>query len=450
MIPSHSATVAAIATAPGRSATALVRMSGPRAREIVARVCPALPMDLPPRHQVLALVRDPRTGTLVDRALVTLFEGPASYTGEDSVEISCHGGFLSPQLVLDALCAAGASLATAGEFTRRALLNGKLDLLQAEAILDVIEARSPALHRAAIFQSEKGLSRRIEEVRSSLLRVEALVAYAIDFPEEDEPPVPPASIRAAARDALAAVDLLLSTVPRGEMLREGALVVLAGRPNSGKSSLFNALLGIERAIVTDIPGTTRDAVEATLLVDGYPFRLVDTAGLRETADVVEGLGIEVARRFLAGADLVLFCAEDSGPAEEDAEAFLAANPGLDVLVVRTKADLGRAGAGRGEGLRVSVLTGEGIGALKDRLREKTFGVAAAGEPVIVTRERHARLLRDAREEIAAFIAAGETALPVEFAATHLRAAVHLLEELIGAVTPDDILGEVFGRFCVGK
>ena len=445
-------TIAAVATPAGRGAVALVRVSGPGAGDSLLRVCPALRGTLPePRRQRLLAVHHPETGDRVDHALVSFFPAPHSYTGEDTVEISTHGGVLTPQLVLGALSAAGARPAEPGEFTRRAVLNGKLDLLQAEAVLDLIDGGSPALHRAAIFQMERGLSLRIEELRASILQVEALVTYSIDFPEEDEPPVPPARVEAAAREVVARIDRLLATAPQGEMLREGALVVLAGRPNSGKSSLFNALLGAERAIVTDVPGTTRDAIEAPLVLDGYPFRLADTAGLRETADLVEGIGIEVARRYLRAAHVVLFCAEAGRPLDEQESAFLAGVDRSRVILLRTKSDLAPETEAE-EGVRVSVLTGDGLGGLRQPLLDLAFGgiLGAPGEAPLVTRERHARALRSAREELDHFGNAMMESLPPEIAATHLRGAAHALEELIGAVTPDDVLGQVFGEFCVGK
>lgn len=456
--PFHD-TVAAIATPAGRGAVALVRASGPDALALLLRVCPALG-GAPPEQRVqrLLAVVHPETGERVDHALVSWFPAPGSYTGEDTVELSTHGGVLTPQLVLSALHAAGARPAERGEFTRRAVLNGKLDLLQAEAVLDLIDGRSPALHRAALHQLERGLSRRIEELRSAILQVEALVTYSIDFPEEDEPPVPPRRILESARAVMERIDRLLATVPQGELLREGALVVLAGRPNSGKSSLFNALLGSERAIVTEVPGTTRDALEASLVLDDYPFRLADTAGLRVTADRVESIGIEVARRYLRAADLVLFCAEVGRPLGEDEAGFLAELDPSRVLLVRTRADEtpgspGDGEAAGGEKLVVSARTGAGLPALRAALVARAFAGLAGGEPgetPLVTRERHARALRHALAELGAFARAHDEALPPEIAATHLRAAAAALEELIGAVTPDDVLGRVFGEFCVGK
>lgn len=447
-------TVAAVATPPGRGAVALVRVSGPDALPLLLRICPALHAPPPPRTQRLLAIHHPESGELLDRALVSFFPAPGSYTGEDTVEVSTHGGVLAPQLVLDALLAAGARPAEPGEFTRRAYLNGKLDLLQAEAVLDLIDGRSRALHRAAVHQMERGLSARIELLRSAILDTEALLVYGIDFPEEDEPPVPPERIRQATEGVLARMDALLATAPEGELLREGALVVLAGRPNAGKSSLFNALLGTERAIVTEVPGTTRDALEASLSIQGYPFRLVDTAGLRETADRVEGIGIEVARRYLDAAELVVFCAEAGRPLGEDERAFLCGRPLERVLLVRTLADQvdTTKSSREPDQIAVSVTEGTGLPDLRAALLRAAFGgiMGEPGEAPLVTRERHARALRAARSEVAAFLESWQDGLPMEFAATHLRGAAGALEDLLGVITPDDVLGRVFGQFCVGK
>jgi tRNA modification GTPase len=448
-------TIAAISTAPGRSAIAVVRASGPHLTEIIART---LGRALPARRPLLRWLSHPQGGEQVDRVLATYFPAPHSYTGEDVLELSCHGGPLAPQLVLDALLAAGARQAEPGEFTRRAFLNGKLDLLQAEAILDLVEGRSRAQHRAAVQQLERGLSRRIEELREAVVRCEALLVYDIDFPEEDDGPVPGGEIDGAAREVLSGIERLLATASEGELLREGALTVIAGRPNAGKSSLFNALCGFERVIVTDEPGTTRDAVEALVSLGGYPFRLVDTAGLRKAAGKVERRGVEVARRYLAGADVVLFCVEaDRRPSAEELE-FLAGLGDAVPIVVRSKSDLlesgERASLAEVDAPQVfaSTVTGDGLRQLSDRLVEAAFSgnLALEGEAPLVTRERHARELRRARAEVEAFIDARSSGLAPEVAATHLRTAAHALEELLGVIAPDDLLAHVFGEFCIGK
>lgn len=426
----------------------MLRLSGPQARGVLARVSAG--GDPAPRVQTLRAVRHPESGELLDRALVALFPAPHSYTGEDVVEIATHGGALVPQLVLEALLAAGARAALPGEFTRRAYLNGRLDLLQAEAVADLVDGRSRALHRAAVHALDRGLSRRVEALREAVIGTEALIAYSIDFPEEDEPPVPPERIRAAAAEVAERIEALLATAPEGELLRDGALTVLAGRPNAGKSSLFNALLGAERAIVTEVAGTTRDALEAMASIEGYPFRLVDTAGLRATRDPVEGMGIEVARRYLAAADLVVFCAEAGRPLGDDERSFLEAVDPARRVLVRTQADLHP--AADPEGIPVSAATGAGVPELRRTLLERAFRgiVGEAAEAPLVTRERQARALRSALAELRSFLDALDGEVPMEFAATHLRGAVGSLEELVGAVGVEDVLERVFGSFCVGK
>ena len=447
-------TIAAISTAPGRAAIAVVRASGPEVATIIRRT---LDEKLPERRPTLRWLKHPESGELVDQVLATVYLGPESYSGEDMLELSCHGGPLVPELVLDAVLAAGARVAEPGEFTRRAYLNGKLDLLQAEAVLDLVDGRSAAEHRAAVHQLDRGLSRRIEELRDALIRCEALLAYDIDFPEEDEGPVPPEQIDAAASDVARRIDVLLETASEGALLREGALTVIAGRPNAGKSSLFNALCGVERVIVTEEPGTTRDAVEALVSLGGYPFRLVDTAGLRETTGRIERMGIEVARRYLTAADVVLFCAESGRPLMQEEARFLDTVASGCVMLVRTKNDLSDIKMGRSAELDVSevlvsTVTGEGLGTLRDRLVAAVFSGARASdaEAPLVTRERHARELRLARAEIDAFSNSRSEGLAPEVTATHLRTAAQALEELLGVIGPEDLLTRVFSEFCIGK
>ncbi|MFN0177565.1 MAG: tRNA uridine-5-carboxymethylaminomethyl(34) synthesis GTPase MnmE [Gemmatimonadales bacterium] len=439
--------ICALATASGRSALAVVRLSGTGAHEIMRRVL-RWPADRPvePRRMELATIHD-ADDRPVDQSLVTFFPGPASYTGEDLVEISCHGGMVVPARVLVALLSRGARLAGPGEFTRRAVLNGRMDLIQAEAVGDLIDASTEAQGRAALHQLEGGLSRRIQELRVSFLDLLAMMAYDIDFPEEDDGPVDREQIVAALSVAGTVVNRLLATAPLGARLQRGALVVLAGRPNAGKSSLFNALLGVERVLVTEVAGTTRDAVEVQLDVDGWPVRLVDTAGLRVSDDRIERLGIEMSHRYLAAADLVLLCVEAAGAVSEEEAELVNSKP---VLVVRTKADLVlEPPAGE---LSVSVVDGAGLPAVKAALVATLFGVDTSVtdfEPWL-TNERH----RLGLERAAAALAAARPHLgpggDVVLAAHHVQGAVAAVDGLLGVVDFEEVLGRLFARFCVGK
>lgn len=453
-------TIAAVSTAPGVGAIAVVRISGPDATQVLRALAPGLDPLPDARRATLVELSDPEDRSPLDRVVASYFASPASYTGEDMVELSCHGGWLIPELVLDACVRAGARQAEPGEFTRRAYLRGKLDLLQAEAVSDLIEARSRALHRAALGQLDRGLSDRLVQLRECLVGLEALLAHHIDFPEEDEPPVSIERVLGEAAALVARLDEMLATAPEGELMREGALTVFAGRPNAGKSSLYNALLGEERAIVTEVPGTTRDALEATVQLGGFPFRLVDTAGLRDGGERIERLGIEVARRYVDRADLILLCIPvDEGATEAD-RAFLESVAGTPVVVVETMADregvaepgAGLDGAAAAGHVSLSALTGQGLDQLKRLLPELSYSavVTASADTPIVTRRRHARALEVARSEIEAFRVGLLDGLPAEVASTHLRPAETALEELLGVVSVDDVLDVVFREFCVGK
>jgi tRNA modification GTPase len=444
--------IAALATPPGRSAIALIRVSGQGAWDVAARVLTpfhAAPVRVARRARAV----QPETGDTLDDVLYTVFRAPASYTGEDLVEISTHGGLLVPGEVLAALFAAGARLAQPGEFTRRAVRHGKMDLLQAEAVGDLVDATAPAQRRAALMQLDRGTSTRVGALRDQVLGLEALVSYDLDFPEEDDGPVKPEQITHAIQAVRRDLEALLATAADGTRLREGAICVIAGAPNAGKSSLFNALLGHERAIVTELPGTTRDAIEAPATCGGFPFRLVDTAGLRESDDRLERLGIEVSHRYLAAADVVLLCVEADRPLAGAEREFLA---GLSTatLLVRTKADLVLDAARRAEdgGLPVSAVTGWGLEAIRQALADLAFaGLVRHGElEPLLTRERHRIALARAREQVNAFADARAGGVDDVLAATHLRAAVTALEDVIGLVTPDDVLERVFASFCVGK
>lgn len=453
-LPSGDDTIVALATPSGRGALALLRMSGPRALEVLCALTGRVAFA--PRMVTRVRLVHPVSRVPLDDALVTWFPAPRSFTGEETAELTVHGGVAVSSAVLGACLAAGARLAEPGEFTRRALLAGQLDLLQAEAIADLIDARSQALHRAALEQLDGGLSRRLLALRHECLGLEALLAYDIDFPEEDDGPVQPARIARAVARVLSALDALLATAPSVPLLREGAIVVLAGAPNVGKSSLLNALSGEARALVTEVPGTTRDAIEVLLDTPGVPIRLVDTAGLRETTDVVERLGIEVSTRWLARAHVVLACG-DSVDGVVGTQALVRgllpeARAEVPVLGVLTKQDA--VPALDGTLLCTSAERGTGLRELLEAVQRELATRYGVVEPEVprLTRERHQTAVRVAREELAAFRDAwdGGAGVPALVAAVHVRAAVAALDEVIGAVSLDDVLDRLFREFCVGK
>lgn len=444
-------TIVAAATPNGRGALALIRLSGRDAFSIAAKHLRPLPSQ--PRVSQLCSVHD--GDELLDQALVTLFPGPNSFTGEDTVELSTHGGYLVPDSVIAALISSGARPAHPGEFTRRAVLNSKLDILQAEAIGDLIDARSQAMRRAALGQLDGGLSRRLMQLRSNLIDLEALIVYDIDFPEEDDGPVSREKVERAAAKITASLKALLATAPMGELVREGAIVVIAGPPNAGKSSLFNALLGRSRAIVTELPGTTRDALEAVIDTGEWPLRLVDTAGLRDTEDRLERLGIEVSERYLADAHVVIACGETPAGLENTV-ALIAQTSHASILPVHTKVDLvsqGDESTWPPSTLAVSAETGEGLLDLLEAINEvlrKEHGKVAPDVPML-TRARHRQALSLACSELELFQQAWEeNSLPATVASVHLRTAVLALEELIGTVEIEDVFDRVFSSFCVGK
>ena len=434
--------IAALATPPGRSALAVIRLSGDNAFAIAAKVVEGFGTDRP---RVSRLARfQAGDGKPIDEGLYTVFPGPASYTGEDLVELTCHGGLLTPAAVLASLFAAGARQATPGEFTRRAVLNGKLDLIQAEAVGDLVDATAPNQARAALDQLDGALSKRVEHLREALLELQALLSYDVDFPEEDEGPVSPERIAGALADATAITERMLRTAPAGQRLREGALVVIAGRPNAGKSSLFNALLGTSRTLVSETPGTTRDTVEAFTEFDGWPIRLADTAGIGDFENPVDRLGVEVSRRYFEAADLVLLCVEATSDPDPVERGWV----GKGAVLLRTKSDLGRATSG----IPVSVVTGEGLEAIRAEVAGRVFnqGMALGDFEPALTRERHRDRLSVAHQQLGA---AAEQLPPhgdPVLASHHVRAATEALDELIGVVDVETVLDRVFASFCIGK
>ena len=444
-------TIAALSTPPGRGAIAVLRMSGPAAFEIAQRVVKRWPDA--PRQVVLTTLYDATDNQAIDQVLITRFDPPGSYTGESLVEISTHGGKIVPAAVLRVLLLAGAREARPGEFTQRALLNGKVDLLQAEGIGELIDARTEAHRRIALTHVEGSLSLVLAELQQKMLELEALLAYDLDFPDEDDGPLPRVRVHNASQEILATLDNLLATAELGQIAKRGATVVIAGVPNAGKSSLFNALAGEQRAIVTEHPGTTRDALEVVLDDEIIPLRLVDTAGLRDTSDTLEQLGIEVSLRHLASAVVVLVCGERREDIKNASERVRATGSTGTLLRVRTKTDRHPGDRLCEDELAVSTVERTGLKELVEKVRATVQEHLGGVEPLVpvITRARQQVALEAARHEMRAFVNAwDDDALPGIVAAVHVRSAVHAMYELIGRIDTEAILGSVFERFCVGK
>jgi len=425
-------TIAAVATPPGRGGIGIVRLSGPQVPALAAKLLGFLPR---PRHAVHA-----KLGA-VDEGIALYFPAPHSYTGEAVLELHGHGGPVVMQALLGACLDAGARLAEPGEFTRRAFLEGKLDLAQAEAVADLIDAASREAARSALRSLGGEFSDAVGALVAQLTELRALLEATLDFPEEelDRLHREDAATRLAA--VRAALDDVLRRSRQGSLLRSGIHVVLAGRPNVGKSSLLNRLAGEERAIVTPVPGTTRDALREPILIDGVPLVLVDTAGLRRSKGTVERRGIERTREELGRADLVLAVFEAGKPAVP-----LPGLPSVARIDIYNKVDLRRGFRAPVGALAVSAKTGAGIEALRRRILEAA-GWSATGETTFLARERHLRALGAARSHLEA--AAGELGR-AELLAEELRLAQEALATVTGEFTADDLLGEIFSRFCIGK
>lgn len=437
-------TIAAIATAPGRGAIGVVRVSGPATRAIAQGILGRIPA---PRHATLADFLDAQ-GEVLDQGIALFFPAPHSFTGEDVLELQGHGGPAVLQLVLTRCLALGARLAEPGEFTRRAYLNDKLDLAQAESVADLIEAATAQAARSALRSLRGEFSREVRALRDALIDLRMLVEATLDFPEEELEFLEAAHAREKLSALRQQLDAVFARARQGSLLREGLHVVLIGRPNVGKSSLLNRLAGEEVALVTPIAGTTRDTVRELIQLDGIPVHIIDTAGLRETTDEVERLGIARTWAAVEKANIALLVTEaGTGPAAED-EAILARLPaGLPVLRVVNKIDLlGEAPRLAEETVYLSAKTGAGIELLRRRLLA-VAGWQETGEGVFMARARHLEALTRARAHLEA---ADTHWQELELMAEELKLAHNALATLTGEFTPDDLLGEIFARFCIGK
>ena len=457
--------IAAIATGANPTAIGIVRVSGEGCFALCERVFraangrPFAGQD--PRKMIFGEMLD-RDGQVIDQGLAVRFPGPNSYTGEDCAEFHCHGSPVVLRELLSALFVAGARQAQAGEFTKRAFLNGRMDLTQAEAVVDLIDAETAAGARNAAAQLEGGLRRTLEPIQDALLEITSRFYAVVDYPDEDIQDVRPEEIAAALRDAAGRLDRLLDTCRRGQVLKSGVRTAIAGRPNAGKSSLLNALAGYERAIVTDIPGTTRDTVEESVLCGGVLLRLIDTAGIRETEDAVERLGVERSRQAIASAELVIVLIDGTGDiTAEDREILALARAAPRYLVASSKSDLlppGRSAvfqmprdAGRPDAvLSISSVAPGGLRPLEEAVAE----LFPAGEPGeaggLLTDARQEDAARRALEAVRRALEALEGGITPDAVLTDAEEALDALGELTGRTAREEIVSQIFSRFCVGK
>jgi tRNA modification GTPase len=444
-------TIVAIATPPGRGGIGVVRISGPDARRATgAFLASAQPLE--PRRATLTRLAPASSagGNVADEVVVTFFPAPHSYTGQDVVEVSAHGSPVVLNAIVERALAAGARLAEPGEFTLRGFLNGKRDLVQSEAVADLIAAVTPLQARTAFDQLEGSLTERIAAIDATLFELIARLEASLDFPDEGYHFVEPDAIAATVATIVTELDRLLGDARRGRMIREGAQVVIAGRPNVGKSRLFNALAGADRAIVTEVPGTTRDLVTERVDIEGLAVTLVDTAGVRDTLDVVEREGVARGDRARDVADLVLVVLDARDAPNADDERLLQRTIEHRRIVVVNKIDLVAGLAAAANVVPVSAATGRGIDELRHHIARALTGEESRRDTAAISNTRHIELLRQARAALEASRASAADAAPEEFVLTDLQAARQAFDEIVGRRTADDVLAHIFERFCIGK
>ena len=455
-------TISAIATALGEGAIGIVRISGPNSLALTEQMFFAKDgstlSSYTSRRMVYGHVED-ETGNTVDEVLCVFMPGPHSYTGEDVVEIQCHGGIQSLKTILGLTFTKGARPAEPGEFTKRAFLNGRMDLAQAEAVMDIINARSEEALKLALRQQKGQLSAEIRSIRSAVKDVVIHLEAVIDYPEEDIEDVTFDEVKNCIIDGLASVNNLLSRAHTGKIMREGLLTAIVGRPNVGKSSLLNCLLREERAIVSEIPGTTRDVIQEQMLIEGIPLVLADTAGIRKTNDFVESIGVEKTKEILAASELAVVVLDGSEPLRIEDEEILSSIEGREHVIIVNKVDLPclldlealKAKFGPQNVLTLSVKSTKGVDAFVQWLKNFVYGSGGTVEKgVFVQTVRHEKLLSTTKESLNDALIAAEKHIPYDCIVIDLRNAINQLGAITGETVQDEIINEIFARFCLGK
>lgn len=454
-------TIAAISTPLGEGGIAVIRVSGDEAISQCDRIFASKQSlaDVPTHTIHYGFIQDPDTGERIEEVLVSVMRAPRSFTKEDVVEINCHGGLVSVNKVLELLLRNGVRLAEPGEFTKRAFLNGRIDLSQAEAVIDLIRSKSDQAFSIAMKQVQGKLSGKIREMRQELVELLAHIEVNIDYPEHDVEEMTSAFIREKSGIVIEQIDELLRTARQGKILREGIVTAIIGRPNVGKSSLLNELAQDNRAIVTDIPGTTRDVIEEYVNVGGIPLKLLDTAGIRETADLVEQIGVERSRHALTEADLILFVLNNGEMLHEDERELLEQVKNRQTIVIVNKIDLpGQLDIGQiteyipeDRIVRMSIKEGIGRKELEEALKQMFFaGEIESRDQTYVSNVRHISLLERAKQSLLDAISSVEAGIPIDVLQIDVRLAWEQLGEIIGDAAPDALIDQIFSQFCLGK
>lgn len=454
-------TIAAIATAIGEGGISIIRLSGTKALDVVSSIFKGKnnrPLnDIKPYTMRYGHIIDKKTGEVLDEVIVSYMKGPRSFTAEDCVEINCHGGVFSTNRILEEVIKNGARNADPGEFTKRAFLNGRIDLTQAEAVIDLINAKTDLSMKSALLQSEGRISKEINEIRHRLLGAIAHIEATVDFPEEDLEEITGNQVSESLRSIIKDIQGLLSTANEGKILREGLNMVIVGKPNVGKSSLMNSLLMEKRAIVTEVAGTTRDVIEEYININGIPVKIVDTAGIRETEDIVEKIGVEKSKEKINEADLIVFMLDLSRELHEEDREIIEYIRDKKHIILLNKVDLDKKlyiedlqGINKENILTVSAKTGEGISELKDKIKDMFFSGEISATEVMITNSRHKEALYKAEERCKAALDTLDMGISIDLASIDVRASWMNLGEITGETLEEDIIDKIFSEFCIGK
>lgn len=454
-------TIAAVATGIGEGGISIIRLSGDKALAIVNSIFRGKNgrslLDIKTYTMRYGHIVSKNSGELIDEVIVSYMKGPKSFTAEDTIEINCHGGIVATNRVLEEVMRAGARVAEPGEFSKRAFLNGRIDLSQAEAVIDIIRAKTELSMRSALAQAEGRISREITNMRNRILGVLAHIEATVDFPEDDLELATSEKIKVDLIEVISYLDNLISSANEGKILREGLNVVIVGKPNVGKSSLLNALVMENRAIVTEIAGTTRDVIEEYINIDGIPLKIVDTAGIRETEDIVEKIGVEKSKQKINEADLIILMLDVSRKLDNEDREIIEFIKDKNYILILNKMDLEAelnieeiSHLNKAHIIEVSALTGMGIDKLKQLIKSMFFKGQIAANDLIVTNTRHKEALMRAREKCEAALKTLELGLSIDFASIDARDAWTSLGEITGDTMEEDLLDKIFSEFCIGK